>query len=158
MLLPNTYEVYRRMLLRLHRGAGSVVQFLSNSVSRELRDSCAFQNATRIKLSRGCCQKTTPPLASGDRLAVHSWPGVVCFFRRRAPISMTVGRAWPSALSRLCTTPRLFSWSTTPEPSTPTVHFVSRNVHVSAFVWRKPPASLSHPSRTENIHCQGSNS
>ena len=72
VLLPNTYEVYRRMLLRLHRGAGSVVQFLSNSVSRELRDSCAFQNATRIKLSRGCCQKTTPPLASGDRLAVHS--------------------------------------------------------------------------------------
>lgn len=63
---------------------------------------------------------------------------VLCFLRRRAPISMTAGRAWPSALSRLCTTPRLFSWSTTPEPSTPTAHFVSRNVHVSPFKYRTP--------------------
>lgn len=71
---------------------------------------------------------------------------VMCFLRRRAPISTTAGRASPSALSRLCTTRRLSSWSTTPEPSTRTARFVSRNAHVS-------PVTVSllqqHPTRTD---------
>lgn len=73
---------------------------------------------------------TTPPLEVWPVSSAFTWLWL-CASCRLAPISTTAERVWPSALSRSCTTPPLFSWSTTPEPSTPMEPSVWRNVHVS---------------------------
>lgn len=52
------------------------------------------------------------------------------FICRPVPTSTTAGHAWPSAHSRLSTTPSPSNWSTTPGPNTPTEPSASRNVHV----------------------------
>lgn len=54
---------------------------------------------------------------------------------RPVPTLMTAGRAWPSAPSRLSTTPPPSNWSTIPGRSTPTEPSALKNVHVSPTTW-----------------------
>lgn len=128
----------------LHHGCRSMASiFLPFEETRDSSMMHTSRSHVKMKCSRN--NRSRWLIFPAACVSAGSLTAIPCVFPHRlAPISTTAEPAWPSALSRLCTTPRPFSWSTTPEPSTPMEPSASRSAHVSVLQVAGVPNALLH--------------